>query len=139
MEKELQNFICGKKLGYGAYRDVYEFSIDNSFVIKIAKDEEGRAVNLLENKLWWEISETPIAKWFAPVISVSEAGEYLIQKKIEVLPKEQYPKKIPYFFTDTKYSNFGWLKGKGFVCCDFGSFNIFRGLNSKMKKVDWWE
>ena len=135
---ELEQYIFGKKLGYGAYREVFEFIPNQEYVIKVAL-ENGRAVNLLEEKLWWDIYETPLAKWFAPVISVSESGKYLLQKKIEQIPKDQYPKMLPHFFTDTKYSNFGYLKGKGFVCCDYGSFNIFRGVSPKMVKVKWWE
>ena len=136
---ELEKFICGKRLGFGAFREVFELRANDAYVVKIAIDDAGRAVNLLENKIWGEISETPLAKWFAPVFAVSSSGKYLIQQKVEQLPKEQYPKKIPRFFTDTKYSNFGWLKGKGFVCCDFGSFNMFRGGSTKMVKVSWWE
>lgn len=138
LDNELFNFALGNKLGYGAYRDVFEFKFNSKYVIKVAIEDAGRQANLLEEKVWQEIDMTPVAKWFAPVISVSGAGKYLIQEKIEPLPKSQYPEKIPAFFTDTKYSNFGWLKGKGFVCCDFGTFNIFRGISTRMKKVNWW-
>lgn len=136
---ELFDFMCGKQLGYGVYRNVFEFKFNKKYVIKVADSEQGRAVNLLEYRLWTEMFATPLEKWFAGVVDVSEAGKYLIQERVEQLPKEQYPEQIPYFFSDTKYSNFGYLKGKGFVCVDFGSFNIFRGVSTKMKKVDWWE
>lgn len=139
MEKELEHFLMGKWLGKGVYREVYAHAFDKSLVLKIANDSSGREINMLENRVWWEVCETPIAKWFAPVLGVSECGKYLLQKRVEILPKDQYPKELPAFFTDTKYSNFGYLKGKGFVCCDFGSFNMWRGIKLKMKKVDWWE
>ena len=137
METELEKYICGKWLGSGVYRDVYACAFDKSLVVKIAK-EGGREINLIENRIWWEIMQTPIEKWFAPVISCSDAGKYLLQKRVESLPKNQYPKEIPAFFTDTKYSNFGMFEGK-FVCCDFGSFNMWRGIKLKLKKVEWWE
>ncbi len=139
IEKELENFILGKQIGSGIHRIVYECLWDEALVVKVAIDDDARAVNLLEEKLWLEIAETPVAKWFTPVVGCSQAGKYLLERRVEKLPKEQYPKEIPHFFTDTKYSNFGWLKGKGFVCCDYGTFNIFKGLSTKMKSVEWWE
>lgn len=139
MPNEIDSLILGQKLGRGAYRDVYVFAPDPTKVIKVANCDEGRSANLIEDKLWWEIWQTPVAKWFAPVYSVSTAGEYLLQQRVEPLPREQYPDKIPAFFTDTKYSNFGHIKDKGFVCCDYGSFNIFKGVATRMKKADWWE
>lgn len=139
MEKELENYLKGTWLGSGVYRDVYRLSIDKQFVIKIAK-EGGREINLIENRIWWEITGTPIQKYFAPVVSVSEAGGYLIQRVVRHPAKKDYPKELPAFFTDTKYTNFGIIEETGqFVCCDFGSFNMWRGIKLKMKKVDWWE
>lgn len=139
MEKELENYLKGKWLGNGIYRTVYVFAPNPLLVLKIANDDNsGREVNLLENRIYWEMSGTPYEKWFAPVISVSDAGKYLLQKRVEMPPKNQYPKLLPYFFTDTKYSNFGLLDGN-FVCCDLGSFMLTRGVSTKMKKVDWWE
>ena len=138
MEKELEEYICGKFLGSGVYRKVYVCTFDPTLVVKVAEEYGGRASNLLENHIWWQIIETPIAKWFSPVVSVSTSGKYLLQRRVEQLPKEQYPAELPSFFTDTKYSNFGHLKDKGFVCCDYGSFNLWRDINSRMKKVNWW-
>lgn len=137
-ETELFDFMLGSRLGYGAYRDVFEFKFNQKYVVKVAIEDSGRQANLLEEKVWREIDMTPVAKWFAPVVRVSGQGKYLIQERIEPLPKAQYPKEIPAFFTDTKYANFGWLEGKGFVCCDFGSFNIFRGVSTRLKKAEWW-
>lgn len=139
LKDELLDFMAGKRLGVGLYRTVYEFRFNSKYVIKVADDENGRAVNLLEARIWQEIDMTPVTKWFAPVVEVSMAGQFLIQHRAEQLPKEQYPEKIPAFFTDTKYSNFGFIKDKGFVCVDYGSFNIFKGINTRLKKADWWE
>ncbi len=139
LDSELNDFLIGRRIGVGAFRYVYELRYDNRYVIKVASDEDGRAVNLLEWKVWCEVGSTPAGKWFADVVGVSGGGKYLVQKKVEMLPRHQYPKEIPHFFTDTKYSNFGYLEGKGFVCLDFGSFNMFRGISAKMRKADWWE
>jgi hypothetical protein len=141
MEKELENFILGEKLGTGIHRDVYVLKTDESKVVKVARDNyDSRAVNLIEYRLYWDgIFETPLEKWFAKVFSVSECGKYLIQERTEPARKEEYPEKIPDFFTDTKYDNFGYIKGKGIVCVDYGCFNVFKNISSKMVKADWWE
>lgn len=142
-ENELMDFVFGSQIGFGVHRKVYDFIPNKDYVIKVAKDDDGRAVNLMEARIFNEIRYTPAEKWFAPVIEVSGRGKYLLQRKIESLPKDQYPEEIPAFFTDTKYQNFGYLKEAGkkgrFVCCDFGSFNIFQGITTKMKKAKWWD
>ena len=139
LENELENYIKGKYLGSGAYREVFVFALDPKFVVKIAK-HGGREVNLLENRIWWEICyQKTLARWFAPVISCSEAGKYLIQKRVDMIPKKEYPKELPGFFTDTKYGNFGLLDNK-FVCFDFGCFNVWESIKTnKTRKVKWWE
>lgn len=138
-ERELEEYLKGRWLGSGVYRDVYELSTDKQWVIKIAK-EGGREINLIENRIWWEVFGTPIQKFFSPVLSVSTAGKYLIQRRVKHPQKKDYPKELPAFFTDTKYSNFGIIEEtQAFVCCDFGSFNMWRGIKLKMKRVDWWE
>lgn len=139
MNDELEKIIIGEKVGRGVHRDVFVFAPNKNFVIKVANGEDGRGVNILENKLWWDLYDTPAQKWFAAVTMVSPSGLYLIQERLEALPRKQYPKKIPHFFTDTKYSNFGHSPTKGFVCCDYGSFNIFRGISTKMVTAKWWE
>lgn len=137
MNQELEDFILGERIGFGIHRDVYVFKPDPTKVIKVANDS-GRAANLIEERLWWDaICQTPLEKWFAPVHSVSEAGKYLLQERAEHLPQDQYPKQIPHFFTDTKYQNFGYIKGKGLVCLDYGSFNVFRSISARMIKAEW--
>lgn len=139
MEKELENYIRGKWLGSGIHRVVHVFNPDPTLVVKIALGDHGRAINLQEDRMWWDLRDTPIGKWFSPTVSVSGAGLYLLQKRVEYLPHDQYPKEIPSFFTDTKYSNFGYLAGRGFVCCDYGCFNMWCGVKTRLKKVEWWE
>lgn len=138
-DSELFDFMLGRKIGYGVYREVFNCRFNDKYVVKVANGDGGRSANILEYKLWSDMYLTPLEKWFAPVMGVSESGKYLIQEKVEMLPKSQYPEKIPHFFTDTKYSNFGHLEGKGFVCVDFGSFNIFKGVSTRMVKAEWWE
>jgi hypothetical protein len=138
--EDLKEFIMGDALGLGCYRKVGVFKPDPTLVIKCSL--ECPQENFFEMELWKFVQSTKIlAKWFAPCIDVSPCGMFLLQKRVETKPKQDYPKMIPAFFTDTKYSNYGWLDGK-FVCCDYAGFSnllLHGNWNTKMKKANWWE
>jgi len=135
---EFEEFIVGKKLGRGVTREVYNFVPDDTCVIKIAHSYDGRQTNITEFKIWYELSnfDKKLSKWFAPCISISEGGKYLVQKKIEFGRLKDYPKKVPHFFYDIKRDNYGWY-GKQFVCCDYGYFNITDSYSKRMKNIIW--
>ena len=135
---EIEKLICDKWLGGGICRNVYEYRLNPKWVVKIALGDNGRKHNLIEDRIWEEIQNSDYAKWFAPVIEVSEAGLYLIMAKVEHGRKQDYPKIIPHFFTDCKYNNYGWI-GKNFVSCDYASTIITNGFTKKTKKADWYE
>jgi hypothetical protein len=142
---ELERFLLyytnpaeNNRIGNGIYRDVYR-TIMKHLVIKIANCQKGQMENIMEMKLWEEVKDMPIKKWFAPCVKVSESGKYLLQEKIEHGRQQDYPEEVPHFFIDMKYTNYGWI-GKQFVCCDYSDFIITNGFNSKkMKKAEWWE
>lgn len=133
---DLFDILLGKKIGYGSGREVYEHRLDSSLVVKI-ETSAGSFQNIMESHMWHEVSETPFAKWFAPVVAISACGTVLVMKKAEPARKDEYPEKIPSFFTDRKYQNFGMIKGK-FVCIDYGSTILTRGFTKKMEKAKWW-
>ena len=137
--EELESLFIGKQIGVGMHRAVFLFLLDQTKIIKVANCEEGRQQNILDLRIWEGLKETQAKKWLAPIHALSPAGKYLIQDRVEPLPKQKYPKRIPDFFTDTKYTNFGWLKGK-FVCCDFGAVRIFKDITLiRLVKANWWE
>lgn len=140
MKDELEKFILGKRLGSGVHREVYEYNLNpKEYVVKVGRDEGGRLANLKEWMIWDEVRERPeIKKWLAQVFDISVGGKYLLMARAELGRKSDYPKKIPHFFMDTKYKNYGWIKGK-LVCLDYASAAITNGFGSKMKKADWWE
>lgn len=132
---ELFRMIAGQELGSGCYRTVYAYRPDPALVLKVAT--EGPEANVIEHALWREIEhEKEFARWFAPVIDMSECGTYLLQRRVEFGRKTDYPKQIPAWFTDLKCENFGWI-GNQFVCCDYGSFYLSRQLTRRMKPVAW--
>lgn len=136
MEQALKDILIGKKIGSGCYRDVYHCKLDYSLVVKIEK-EEGEFHNIKEWNIWKELEYSPLKKWLAPCISISNDGKILIQKKIEFGRKKEYPKKVPAWFTDVQPKNFGFI-GKQLVCCDYGSTIVTRKFDDKkMKIADW--
>jgi len=137
-EEELLDLITNKKIGVGAYRTVYSLNDCDDYIIKVANGDDGEKENLRELLLWIEIKDCypKLKKYFAPCLSCSDTGKYLLQKKVIFPDFKKYPKQLPSFFSDTKYQNFGLLNGK-LVCIDFGCFNI-RG-SEKLKTVKWWD
>lgn len=137
--RDIHDLFVGEELGRGSSRVVYQTEHDKNAVIKF---EEGAKSfqNVLEWEVWHAVKDGPLAKWFAPCLDISSNGIWLIQRKAEIIPHAQYPEKIPTFFTDTKYKNFGVI-GKQFVCFDYGSMHVrtLSYLKKTMRKADWWE
>lgn len=141
--RDLVGLFLGKELGDGMSRRVYEFIQDKSCVVKV-EDAGDKFQNVFEWKVWQAVKDTKYAKWFAPCVDISANGIFLIQKRVEMIPKAQYPEEIPPFFTDLKYANFG-LFNKRFVCFDYGTIHFlalsqyFDKDKLKFKKAKWWD
>lgn len=136
---DLKSLILGKFVGVGIHRKTYLYKMDESMVVKCAIDCPN--INILEDEIWMMVKDTGIAKWFAPCIGISNYGIFLIQKRVETRPKSEYPKFVPSFFGDLKYSNYGWI-GDQFVCCDYAGFissSMSHKWNGKMVRAYWWE
>ena len=111
--------FCGKHLGEGTTRDVFEFNFDPKWVIKVEK-EDSEGDNWAEWRVWQTVAYTTdgTKDWFAPCGWISSGGRAMLQRKTKPLHtkhEKHYPKKIPSWFTDVKEANFGWLVIKLFV------------------------
>lgn len=118
--KDLKDLLFEKVIGVGIHRKVGVFKPDESLVIKCAT--ECPNINILEEEIWQMVKDTNIAKWFAPCVSISPCGMFLLQKRAEMKPKSEYPREVPSFFGDMKYSNYGWIDGQ-FVCVDYAGLS----------------
>lgn len=136
---EIEGALIGEEIGRGAFRIVFECPFDDSIVIKSAFDERGVQSNIIENKIWREIEYAEhLAKWFAPVVAISGNGRFLVMKKARMsTDRKEFPAKVPHFFTDTKYQNYGFI-GDQLVCIDYGSTIISQGMTKRQTKADWW-
>lgn len=136
---DIFNMIFGEYIGEGVHRTVFAYApLPKKWVIKV--DTGNRNANIMEEETWAHVQGTKVAKWFAPVRELSDGGRLLIQRRCTPLPKDQYPKKVPEFFTDLKYANWGMLDGQ-FVCMDYAnSLAMTKGLfTGKMQIAKWWE
>lgn len=134
-DKFLRTHFCGAQLGKGSSRIVFELKDYPSFVIKIEHAKFAFA-NVTEwcNYHYFKDYKA-IGKYLAPCISISENGRFMVMLKVEHKPVKEYPKRLPYMFSDTKRNNYGFINGE-FVCCDY-SFLILGYDASKMRTVKW--
>lgn len=118
--EEAFNLFCGDKLGEGVGRSVFECKIDPTLVVKVEKDPGTLFQNVHEYRMWEESQfYKKVADWLAPCVAVSTHGLVLLQKRVEPVPRDQLPEKLPSFLVrDLKPSHFGMYEGR-LVCCDY--------------------
>lgn len=137
----LSDFIdmwCGKFVGSGSSRMVYEFTLNKTLVVKI-DHTNGGFFNVAEWDTYHNIknSHPKLAKYLAPCIQISNAGKVMLQQKTECIRSSQLPKSIPFFLADTKLQNWGKL-GNKVVCHDFANSRIYSHVSQRMVKPEWW-
>lgn len=134
--RDLASFVCADSLGSGLSRLVFVYRPNPKWVIKI---EEKGFQNVLEQYVWSRVSETEFKQWFAPIIDVSPLGTVILMERTRPARPEEYPEKVPAFFTDLKRTNWGFLDGR-MVCHDYGTNLLVEcGLTKRMRKADWWD
>jgi hypothetical protein len=134
--RDLMNAACGVRLGRGIGRDVFVYDLNPRFVIKV---ERSGFQNVVEWEVWKAVKGTPFEKWFAPVRHISGLGTVLLMDRTLPASRSRYPKRMPVFLGDYKFSNYGLLNGR-IVAHDYGSMvNISNGLTKKMRRAEWWD
>lgn len=132
--------LCGARLGSGVGRTAYVYAPDPKYVVKVQTNTDDFQ-NQWEWRLWHRIKhDAPeLAKWLAPVVRISDVGNWMIQRRTAPVPldylKKNHPQ-LPEFFTDTKAGNWGLMDGR-LVCHDFGRTVV--GVSVKMTKAKWWD
>lgn len=139
LSTEFFDLMCGNVIGEGISRIVYEHALDDKLVVKF-EVAKGRFQNVAEWQAWENLSEVkPLARWLAPCVAISPCGMVMLQRRVAPLRKDQAPKVVPAFLTDTKYANWGMFEGRP-VCCDYGRNRLQSvGATGRMRKADWWE
>lgn len=133
--------LCGNHIGTGCFRSVFDYNLDNKYVIKI--EPQNTSCNLVEYMIWDEVKGLCgnldwVKNWFAPVKWISPNGRILIMKKTKDYSTKKIPDKVPAFLWDVKPDNFGWI-GNKFVCHDYGQFYNMIHYPTKMQKWKKWK
>jgi hypothetical protein len=135
--KDAFNLLCGKKLGGGIHREVYECRLRPELVVKVELEEDWRSFANVREMLFWSNNQhyDKVAKWLSPCDYMSPDGRILLQRKVQIASAtDTLPSELPSFLTDLKPDNFGWLDGR-FVCVDYAL--SLDNPNIKPKKVKW--
>jgi len=137
----LLHFFVGKRIGKGAYRHVYRLNGgDGKDCVLKVEYCDAEFCNITEWKVWKAVEHTPHAEWFAPCVSIDLFGVALVQKRTKgfdsreefnAYVEKHHDGKLPAFFEDVHYGNFGLLEGR-LVCHDYG-FNHFLDEAVKME------
>lgn len=137
--EDLFNLVCGKCLGEGIHRKVFECRIAPQYVVKVEDDGSNfwrYFANVKEMNFWSDhASYEKVSKWLAPCDYLSPDGRILLQKRCEnVTQAFELPKEMPSFLSDLKRENFGWYEGR-LVCMDYAM--TIPNPNTRLKKADW--
>lgn len=134
--------ICGKELGRGVSRTVFEFAPDKTLVVKI-EHNQARNQNASEYTFWEAVSYRPeLARWFAGVHLASDMNAMILQTRTQPVTLAELKAKcplVPAFMSDLKVGNWGRI-GRRYVCHDYGTALIpERGFTTRMQRAKWWE
>ena len=137
--RDFFSIMAGKWLGGGVGRGVYVLNTDSSLVVKI-ETASYSFQNVAEWEAWGDLNDMAgdsASKWFAPCYYISPCGAVLIQARTRPLDRSLFPKKMPSFFTDLKYQNFGTFEGR-VVAHDYGYHRFVPlGATARMRNADW--
>lgn len=137
---DLFNLVCGKLLGEGVHRKVFECRLREDLVVKVETPNTFRFfANVHEMKLY---NDAPyvVQRWLAKPDMLSPDGRIMFQER--VLPAadvSELPETLPSFLTDIKPENFGWVREgdtRRLVCVDYALVKTGT-LNMKPRKVQW--
>ena len=139
--------ICGKLIGKGIDREVYEYIPDpENQVIKV-ETGMGNFQNVVEMLTWHATLDNgpqakSMQKYLAKVFQISMYGVWLrMERTHKPPPNFKWPAKMPAFLTDFKRDNFGLTSDGRLVCHDYGTnLCIPRQVAGRaMHKADWWD
>lgn len=128
---DLLDLVIGERIGYGAYREVFEYALNPEWVIKIARSDEGIHHNILEFKFYQNLDEQE-RKHFATIEWMSPGGNAIIQQRVDPIPLQvDLELELPDVW-DIKRENMGYVKGVP-VIVDLGLTQFEKYSLKKMK------
>ena len=130
------NLLCGKLIGEGIHRRVFECRIRPDCVVKVESDPLRYFANVMENKFWSDHFHCPAVKrWLAPIEYLSPDARLMLMKRAEPIREtDKLPDKLPAFLSDRKRANFGFIDGQ-LVAVDY-ALSITKA-STRMGKANW--
>lgn len=130
------NLLCGRLLGEGIHRRVFECRLRPDLVVKVENDDHRYFANVLEHKFWADNQHCEkVARWLAPCEYLSPDGRISLQRRADPLGAgTTLPDRLPAFLTDIKRGNFGLLGGN-IVCVDYAM--VLQNPSVRKRKVVW--
>ena len=140
------DLLCGKKISEGQFRTVFECTLMPGYVVKVEKDSSSFH-NIREFEIWEAVQHTKHSAAFAQVHMMSSNGRFLVMERTQRPGHNDWPDKVPAYFTDLKRENFGMSMlpdpktGKPsnrFVCHDYGCHLLLeKGMTTALRRVTW--
>lgn len=137
---DMFNIVCGKLLGQGVHRKVFECRLRPDLVVKVESPDTFRFfANVHEMKIY---NDAPYAvqRWLAKPDMLSPDGRVMFQERVlPAVDVSELPETLPSFLTDIKPENFGWVRdgdSRRLVCVDYALVRMGK-LDMKPRKVQW--
>ena len=138
------DFFCGRHVGSGSSRSVYEFGLEKKYVVKIQRQDDPSVrnfENIHEFDTYFNLlhHHPKLAAFLAPATNISSCGRILMMYQTKpIKDKQKMPKVIPAFLTDTKIQNWGTLPNGKVVCHDYANTTVLSKVNTKLVQPKWW-
>jgi hypothetical protein len=138
--EDLFNLVCGKQLGEGIHRKVFECSLRDDLVVKVEKEEVFRFFANVHEIAFYNAVPYAAQRWLAKPDMLSPDGRILLmQRAMPATDLAEMPTELPAFLCDIKLENFGWVREKDtrrLVCLDYALVH-FGKPSLRMCKVKW--
>jgi hypothetical protein len=131
------NLLCGKLIGEGIHRKVFECRVRPDLVVKVETEDDWRYFSNVHEMKFWSDNQyaVAVAQWLAPCEYLAPDGRILLQRRVQsIRDTDMLPDKLPMFLTDIKRENFGWLNEK-LVCVDYAA--VITNASQRLRKVEW--
>jgi hypothetical protein len=117
--------ICGRYLGEGSNRIVYEHNSDPLRIVKVGKMRP-HISNLTEWIIWLQVSNQPkLNQVFGECFALSASGRFLIMEKlVDLSPAQRASAQTPVWATDPKPSALGATQAGVIKVRDYGHVSL---------------
>lgn len=138
--EDLFNLVCGKLLGEGVHRKVFECRLRDDLVVKVEIPQTFRFFANVHEMTVYNQASYAAQRWLAKPDFLSPDGRIMFQERaMPISSPSDLPAELPSFLSDIKVENFGWVNdgdARRLVCVDYAIICPGK-LNMKKRKVDW--